>query len=1454
MKTGPKMPFVQRLATSVPTADSARETIFGRARNWKPSNIEIYGHSININIPTGNLVLSTGEVAYPYYNFSLGISRTYDTQEQHMQLLHLRDYPNVDPKPHWFGNWKFAYEVDVDEVWHNTYPELHVTSGIGANGLFEIDRPDFKRNITDNSLVAELLKTYGIPGRTLAELGWKFVNKDFLLRTLRGSFQILAGHFQEETLVDDINAEMWLFNPVSGSAFRITSEYFFNIPKSRYREVGYPLIVTKLIDALGHKIEFRPSSGTPPYKRYSLVDGSGRRFNFELDEEMTFLDGRNPGGEVRKYLVSKVVDGTKTSHNEFNYTYNGQHLLEKVVFPSSIGSRYVSYHYEDALYPGVLTAIENSYGNKIEFEYIEDPCDNDDRLSPRLKIKKITDPEGIMLEYEYDHVNSEVFATISQNSNIDRKIKYTYLRDIHNTKKRYITSTEIEVRRGYVSNSSGNVVPRQPGNPQIIRNQTVYTNDGRFNVDKNIDSLNRTIRYKYNDKYGDFNLVEKVWDFDNHLTEYTYDIPAGSTPSKPRCYDILSVRQENIRHIVDPANPRNIIERATEINKGFKYDKYDGDNSSDNADHGKQSTHRISEETDKRGKVWTYTYDDSRNYNPINHTLIESPLNIKTHGTYNNRGERETVEETVDSTEVNLHTYKYNTQGMLTEYMDPNQEKIKLTYYPCGNWRHTFEDQLAKVTEFVRHEDGEIIKVIDPVRDTVDYDYYKNGRLFKIINHRPAVPQDPSNPSSLVADFPNLETAFRYTPLGRMNYLINPKKLELILEYDEAGRMFQWYHNISNYKTTKFLYDVAGQLKTHVDRKNKSTVHTYYKSGFVETVRYPEWHDGTHNIPGKFVENKKYDYLGKVLTVVDSEIPGAKHYIYDEAGNIVLRRDPSGFELQISYDDDNRLWYVKDSTGYYELTLNLDGLGRPKTLQDSAVLDGSLLWNYKYKKQVGSVTKVLNLFERSLPQIGMISAFDYDNKNHLISLGHAWTGTPPASIYSQAINYRNDNLIDSITGDDANGFRFDGIKQLIGEHVGNLSSDYDEAGNRSYRVNKTVMPSPIINVYNDINQLENEKGVPIVFNYDDNGNILTSTYPIDPTTYQFDGDNRLRLIKNSQHEISYLYDKDGKLLQRNVKDIASGRNESTDFSYLFAKPIVIKRNGSPLMLLSWDTNGSLLRIRKPNNVGGAAYPNSLFPLYDGLGNIVRMLDGDKRVVVSVGYDAWGNIQHLMDPGNLFEFWGYKGGILDRLTGHVLFGARWYSPVITRWLSEDPYVQSDNYRVLGNLYVYALNAPVTFSDPTGLKAEHLEFMWKYQRAIQEERRVYEELKAINRKYRPELHRLMIATEEGPPPPGSSWKETTEWITRVGQAQQKHSRIWGIIEGKRQEWLQIDYEVSILQGVDPEDLDYSHIIGGAAASTAAGAILGLLFGSNPFGWALAGGFMGSAIVGLVDELSE
>jgi RHS repeat-associated protein len=84
------------------------------------------------------------------------------------------------------------------------------------------------------------------------------------------------------------------------------------------------------------------------------------------------------------------------------------------------------------------------------------------------------------------------------------------------------------------------------------------------------------------------------------------------------------------------------------------------------------------------------------------------------------------------------------------------------------------------------------------------------------------------------------------------------------------------------------------------------------------------------------------------------------------------------------------------------------------------------------------------------------------------------------------------------------------------------------------------------------------------------------------------------------------------------------------------------------------------------------------------------------VVQRIDYDAWGNVTNT--PTSFDQPFGFAGGLWDRDTGLVHFGAREYDPVTGRWLQKDP------IRFRGgdtNLYAYVGGDPVNRIDPSGL---------------------------------------------------------------------------------------------------------------------------------------------------------
>ena len=125
-----------------------------------------------------------------------------------------------------------------------------------------------------------------------------------------------------------------------------------------------------------------------------------------------------------------------------------------------------------------------------------------------------------------------------------------------------------------------------------------------------------------------------------------------------------------------------------------------------------------------------------------------------------------------------------------------------------------------------------------------------------------------------------------------------------------------------------------------------------------------------------------------------------------------------------------------------------------------------------------------------------------------------------------------------------------------------------------------------------------------------------------------------------------------------------------------------------------------------------------FYLHDHLGSVDTVLDNEGNVVERRDYLPYGEerlevIEDIEHP-ELYESesYGYTDKELDDETGLMYYSARYYDPVIGRFISVDPLVLDEAQKSEQNLqeilqnpqmlnaYTYALNNPVQYTDPSG----------------------------------------------------------------------------------------------------------------------------------------------------------
>jgi len=158
--------------------------------------------------------------------------------------------------------------------------------------------------------------------------------------------------------------------------------------------------------------------------------------------------------------------------------------------------------------------------------------------------------------------------------------------------------------------------------------------------------------------------------------------------------------------------------------------------------------------------------------------------------------------------------------------------------------------------------------------------------------------------------------------------------------------------------------------------------------------------------------------------------------------------------------------------------------------------------------------------------------------------------------------------------------------------------------------------------------------------------------------------------------------------------IGKKRNNVLEQGFLYQdqlKPIAeLDGNGTVVSRFVYATSANVpdLMIK-----GGGTYRI----IKDHLGSPRLVVDiATNTVIQQMSYDVWGKVIQDSNPG--FQPFGYAGGLYDRDTHLVRFGARDYDAETGRWTAKDPigFEGGD-----ANLYGYVVNDPVNEIDPLGL---------------------------------------------------------------------------------------------------------------------------------------------------------
>ena len=251
--------------------------------------------------------------------------------------------------------------------------------------------------------------------------------------------------------------------------------------------------------------------------------------------------------------------------------------------------------------------------------------------------------------------------------------------------------------------------------------------------------------------------------------------------------------------------------------------------------------------------------------------------------------------------------------------------------------------------------------------------------------------------------------------------------------------------------------------------------------------------------------------------------------------------------------------------------------------------------------------------------------------------------------------------------------------------------------------------------------------------YDDNGNITSKS---DAGTLSYENSNRpfqvTKLVSNNtsygaNQTVSYnSFEK--------VSSIGEGSYGAT-FVYDSAGERVkmnVTQNGASILARTYIGSRYIREVqngvtKEYTFIGGDGYSapavimqqggvkTRYYLLRDHLGSVTHVVDNSGSVLNEYSFDAWGRQRNVStwihyaadtEPA-LFMGRGYTGHEHLPWFNLVNMNGRLYDPVVGRFLSPDPVVQSPEFSQNFNRYSYCLNNPLKYNDPSGYKKKRPE---------------------------------------------------------------------------------------------------------------------------------------------------
>ncbi len=225
---------------------------------------------------------------------------------------------------------------------------------------------------------------------------------------------------------------------------------------------------------------------------------------------------------------------------------------------------------------------------------------------------------------------------------------------------------------------------------------------------------------------------------------------------------------------------------------------------------------------------------------------------------------------------------------------------------------------------------------------------------------------------------------------------------------------------------------------------------------------------------------------------------------------------------------------------------------------------------------------------------------------------------------------------------------------------------------------------------------KNERKGQTLYTYDKLNRLQQAEYPTDTERFTYDNAGNLLQDANNTYEYdafrrtSKVTTKAGDV-QINRYDAEGLRCEMEENGKLVQ--FIFNENKA---VITEETDGNITRLIRTSDLWAReSEPEKTWYHYasDEQGSTIFITDAEGNVKNRYTYDAFGNtVEKAEQIPNRYQ---YTGQQLDPITRQYYLQARYYNPVIARFMQEDEYHRDEI-----NLYAYCANNPVDYYDPSG----------------------------------------------------------------------------------------------------------------------------------------------------------